>query len=146
MFSASTHFSAPAPSLHLFSNFSLPVPRIVSYNVNSLSHYSTSSDLCLRRQLVTSCIRDVLPATDILCLQETNLATNETHALSGFPRCRVSLNNFRMREAGTAIIDSPTVLLFYDPVDIPLPPNLKGTFNLGAMSYSPAFPTFQRVP
>src|SRR5690349_138649 len=101
----------PAPSQFLFDNFTLPVPRIISYNVNSLSYYSTSSDLVLRRAMVSSCLRDLISSTDILCLQETNLASAEAHALSAvFPQSAVSLNNYTMHEAGTAIVESPSLL------------------------------------
>ena len=121
----------PSPSLLSFPNFSLPVPRIISYNVNSLSFYSTSIDLTHRRNLVSACIRDLLASSDIVCLQETNLATHETQALfSIVPHSAVSLNNLKMHEAGTAIIDSPSILRFYDPTDVALPANLKGYVQL----------------
>ena len=72
----------PAPSQLLLSNFSLQVPRIISYNVNSLSYYSTASELVRRRGLITSCLRDLTSSADIVCLQETNLAATEAFALS----------------------------------------------------------------
>jgi len=120
----------PAPSQLLMSNFALPVPRIVSYNVNSLSYYSTASDLVLRRGLITSCLRDLASSTDILCLQETNLAATESFALSSIsPQGSVSLNNHKMFQAGTAIIDSPTILQYYTAIDVPLPAGSKDMPN-----------------
>ena len=132
----------PSPSLLLFHNSSLPVPRIISYNVNSLSYYSTSPDLVHRRNIVSSCLRDLLSSSDILCLQETNLSTSEALALSSIlPNSAVSLNNFKMHEAGTAIIDSPAVLCHYIPADVPLPANLKGYVQL--RRYLPRAPPHQ---
>lgn len=142
MVSGPSHILPPSPSLLLFPNFSLPVPRIISYNVNSLSYYSTSTDLVHRRNLVSSCLRDLLGSADILCLQETNLAASEALALSSItPNSAVSLNNLKMHVAGTAIIDSPAVLRYYAPVDVTLPANLKGYVQL--RRYIPRAPTHQ---
>ena len=138
------HFRAPqpGPSQFLFANFTLPVPRIISYNVNSLSYYSTSSDLVLRRAIVSSCLRDLISSADILCLQETNLVSSEAFALSSIsPGGSVSLNNFKLREAGTAIVDSPSILRYYTPADVPLPTGLKGFVQL--RRYSPRAPPHQ---
>ena len=142
MVSGPSYALPPSPSLLLFPNFSLPVPRIVSYNVNSLSYYSTSADLVHRRNLVSSCLRDLLSSADILCVQETNLAAAEALALSSIaPDSAVSLNSFKMHVAGTAIIDSPAILRYYAPVDVPLPANLKGYVQL--RRYMPRAPPHQ---
>ena len=132
----------PAPSQLLLSNFSLPVPRIISYNVNSLSYYSTTPELVHRRGMITSCLRDLASSADIVCLQETNLAATETFALSSIsPQASVSLNNYKMHQAGTAIIDCPSILRSYTAADVPLPAGLKGFVQL--RRYSPRAPPYQ---
>ena len=112
----------PAPSQLLLSNFSLPVPRIISYNVNSLSYYSTTPELVHRRDLITSCLRDLTSSADIVCPQETNLAATEAFALSSLSAHAVSLNNYKMYQAGTAIIDSPAIMRTTQPRMFPSTP------------------------
>src|SRR6185312_8639264 len=53
----------------------------------------------------------------------------------------VSLNNRELHVAGTAILDSPTLLRFYNPVDVPLPGALRGYVQL--RRYEPRAPTHQ---
>jgi ribonuclease HI/exonuclease III len=134
----------PAPSQLLLSNFSLPVPRIISYNVNSLSYYSTTPELVHRRDLITSCLRDLTSSADIVCLQETNLAATEAFALSSLSAHAVSLNNYKMYQAGTAIIDSPAIMRYYTATDIPLHASLKGFVQLRRYcSRAPPHQSFQ---
>ena len=78
------------------ANFVAPVPRIASHNVASLSHYATAPEGRRRRGRVISALRDFIPKADIICLQETNLATGEASALSSLPGCTVSRNNGKM--------------------------------------------------
>ena len=127
-----TLFPSSSPAAPVISsplsldNFAAPIPRILSYNVNSLSYYSSSSSARLRHQRISSFLRDNVNNHDVICLQETNLALAEQNALSNLPGCSVSRNNFQMGVAGTMIIDTPSVLKHYDASDLPLPPCCKG--------------------
>jgi len=71
------------------------LPRIVTYNIRSLSYYSQNTN---RHSSICTFIKDVIKDIDILCIQETHLAESEHFALShlNFP---VSLNNLRMGSA-----------------------------------------------
>ena len=114
------------------------VPTITTYNTNSLSFYASSGSLLARQSLVHSALEFFLKETDILCLQETNLARLEQFALGRFSGCAVSLNNLEMHRAGTAIIDSPSLRRFYKGTDVLLPPITKGHVQL--RHYTPLVP------
>ena len=132
----SHHIPAPSPppapplpsfnSSPSFSNSSALIPRILSYNVNSLSYYASNSYARKRHSLISSFLHDSIKTQDIICLQETSLAQAEQHALSNLPGCIVSHNNLQMGTAGTLIIDTPSVLRHYNPTPISLPSCCKG--------------------
>ncbi len=104
-----------------FANSTVVVPRIVSYNVNGLSYYSTDSDGVFRKNLAAQAISDFVPRCDIICLQETNLTLAERLCFSSLPGCIVSFNSLKRGVAGTLIIDTPSILKFYKPLDVSLP-------------------------
>ena len=132
------------PPLASFSSSAALVPRIISYNVNSLSYYATSPDGRLRRSIISSTLRDFIVKCDIICLQETNLSASEKLALTALPRCSVSFNNFSMNVAGTLIIDTPSVSQFYSGTDVPLPSCCRGYIQLRRyLPKSVAYKAFQ---
>src|SRR5688572_29333496 len=100
--------NSTSPPLSL-SNSSLSIPSILSYNVNSLSFYSTDPHALSRRLSISCALNDFVKTHDIICLQETNLAPRESHALSSLPGCHISRNSLSMSCAGTLIIDTPSV-------------------------------------
>lgn len=111
------------------------MPRLVSYNVNGLSFYSKTPSACSRYSRALSTLRDLIPKFDIICLQETRLASAEKFALTSLPNCSISFNNRSMTSAGTLFIDSPSISRYYTAVDIPLPDCCKGYVQL--RRYSP---------
>ena len=108
------------------SNSPLPIPRLLSYNVNSLSYYSSNTSSRNRHHLINSFLLDNIKNHDIICLQETNLARLEKHALSNLPGCTISHNNHQMGTAGTLIIDSASVSKLFISTNITLPSCCKG--------------------
>ena len=104
-----------------FSHHAALVPRILSYNIASLSYYASSKEARTRNARIMNTLSDFVKSSDIICLQETNLSELEEHALSSLKGCLISRNNFAMGVAGTAIIDTPAILKFYNPTDVPLP-------------------------
>ena len=112
-----------------------PTPLIISYNINSLSYYSTNSIAVTRRNSIYNCLRDFIKKSDIICLQETNLALLEQQALTNFSRCIISRNNFDINVAGTVIIDTPDLLLNFTGVDLRLPSICQGYVQ--ARRYTP---------
>ena len=118
-----------------FSKHASLVPRIISQNVNSLSYYACSKAGQKRNAKIKSTLKDYVKAADIICLQETNLSTDDCFALSSLNGCLISRNNFEMGSAGTAIIDTPAILKWYNPSDISLPPCCRGYIQ--ARNYSP---------
>lgn len=113
-----------------FQSSSLLVPRITSYNVRSLSFYASDPSAIARKGLINQCLKDVIRDNDVVCLQETNLAPSERLALSNLPHCQVSRNNLQLHQAGTVIIDCPSLTKFYSGNDIVLPAVAKGYVQL----------------
>ena len=111
-------FSTSNPSL---SSSSLPIPSILSYNIRGLSFYSTSSRSLHRRISISNAFNDFIKNHDIVCVQETHLARNECFAFSSLHECLISRNNGDSQGGGTVIIDTPNILKYYSPSDIPLP-------------------------
>ena len=103
------------------SNSTALVPRILSYNVNGLSYYASDPDGIMRKGLAVQAISDFVSKCDVICLQETNLTRAEHLCFSSLPGCTVSYNSFKRGVAGTLIIDTPSILRFYLPLDISLP-------------------------
>ena len=125
----SSHVSLSSSSiLSLGSSFEL-VPRIISYNINSLSYYVTSIPGKSRQRTIRNCLKDFITRADLICLQETNLAEKERFALS-LPGCHVSRNNFAMGVAGSLIVETPAFLKFYKGEDVPLPALCRGHVQL----------------
>ena len=120
---------SPLSSLPLSSS-SLPIPSILSYNVHSLSFYSSDSRSLLRRTLIHSSVSDFAKDHDIICLQETHLASSETFAFASLPNCIISRNNLDMSHAGTLIIDTPSIIATHEGSDVPLPPIARGRVQL----------------
>ena len=96
-FSSSSVSSPPVllPPLSLSSSH-LPIPRILSYNVHSLSYYASNPRALSRRHSISCAMRDFIKAHDIICLQETHLSANESFAFSELHNCRVSRNGSDM--------------------------------------------------
>ncbi len=109
---------------------SFPVPRILSYNIRSLSFYSTGQRALKRRISIFNALHDFIKDHDIICLQETHLAPTESFALDSLPSCVISRNNADISHGGTIIIDTPNILRFYSPQDIPLVPIANGYVQL----------------
>lgn len=131
-------------TLLTLSNYAASIPRILSYNINSLSYYSTNPRSNFRRHLISSFIADNLSKFEIICLQETNLARSEQHAMTHLPGCVVSLNNLKQDTAGTLIIDTPAVRKHYIGADVPLPDICKGRVQLRRYtSRDSSHPNFQ---
>jgi hypothetical protein len=125
-----------------FRSSSLLVPFITTYNVNSLSYYSADRDAGNRKFLISSFLHDAIKTNDIICLQETNLAPAEAHALSSLPGCRIIYNNLHLNQAGTAIIETPSLLRHYTSERKALPTIATGFVQLQV--YSPRNPAHQR--
>lgn len=53
---------------------SVPLPSILSYNVNSLSAYSSAIP---RRSHISSALKDFIKTHDILCIQESHLKRHD---------------------------------------------------------------------
>ena len=99
-------YNIPTPKTnktHLF-----PTPRIITANMNSLSYYATTHDSITRSRKVTEILTTLMTQCDFLLLQETNLDTFETMALSSlFPGCHIHYNNLRKNVAGTLTVVGP---------------------------------------
>ena len=108
------------------------IPRLLTYNVNSLSFYASSQDARLRRDLQGQAWSDFIKDNDILLFQETNLCAEEAHALStlGGLGCVVSRNGFEQGVAGTAIVDSPQIRKYFVGHDVDLPECTRGRIQL----------------
>ena len=93
------------------------VPRIVTYNVNSLSFCGSDGASADRRRQISSALSGFSKDCDIILLQETNLRSGERQALSSFESLggKVSLNGVKKGSAGTAIIDTPPHQVFCRP-------------------------------
>jgi hypothetical protein len=126
-------FPPPSPSLS--------PPSLLTYNIRSLSFYSTDPQSLTRRLSISHAIKDFIKSHDIICLQETHLAHLESFALSSLSGCVVSRNNLSMSSAGTLIIDTPAILRNYQPVDVALPAFAKGHVQL--RRYTPTSPHSQ---
>jgi ribonuclease HI/exonuclease III len=124
----------PSSSISLDS-CSLPVPRILSYNVRSLSFYSTYPHALTRRLSISNALNSFRKNHEIICLQETHLASDEAFALASMQDCIISRNNKNMSQAGTIVIDTPLITKHYDGIDVPLPNIAKGHVQL--RRYSP---------
>ena len=81
------------------------VPKIISYNINSLSYYACSVSGKIRNAKINRTLSDFVKSADIICLQETNLSTSESFALNSMKGCIISRNNYKMGAAGTLIIE-----------------------------------------
>jgi exonuclease III len=126
-------FPPPSPSLS--------PPSLLTYNIRSLSFYSTDPQSLTRRLSISHAIKDFIKSHDIICLQETHLAHLESFALSSLSGCVVSRNNLSMSSAGTLIIDTPAILRNYQPADVALPAFAKGHVQL--RRYTPTSPHSQ---
>ena len=115
-----------AGPLASFATCTSLVPRIISYNVNGLSYYASAPDSVSRKNLIAHAVSDFVLKSDILCLQETNLTADDCFCFSSLGGCLVSRNSFKAGVAGTLIVDTPAILRFYKPVDVPLPDCCRG--------------------
>jgi ribonuclease HI/exonuclease III len=90
-------------------SFTLPTPRITSHNIRSLSAHATSATGAARFARVIKHIKQLLVASDILCLQETHLGLNERSVLNRYlPGHSIHYNNLKWGHAGTLVIVSPS--------------------------------------
>ena len=140
--SPSLPFSSSSPPLSLSSSL-LPIPRLLSYNVHSLSFYSTDPRALSRSYSIRNALSDFIKNQDIICLQETHLASADSLALSYLSGCVVSRNNACMGKAGTIIVDTPSLLQFYSGVDVPLPECARGRVQLRRYTSTLGRPSFQ---
>ena len=108
------------------------VPRVVTYNVNSLSFYGSDGASADRRRQISSALSGFSKDCDIILLQETNLRSGERQALNSFESSggKVSLNGVKKGTAGTAVIDTPHLTKFFVGHDVPLPFCTKGRVQL----------------
>jgi exonuclease III len=113
-------------------------PHLLSYNVNSLSYYTTSESGLRRKGQILDALGAFIKEADIICLQETNLAPSEKFALTHLPGCTIAHNNFDIGQAGTLIIDTPRVNKFFTGSDVSLPPAVRGHIQL--RRYTPKDP------
>lgn len=120
----------PSSAIASFSTHTSLVPRLLSYNTNSLSYYATNPHSRARASSINAALHDFLPSFDIICLQETNLSSSEQLALSSLPGCTISYNNYNMTSAGTLIIDTPSISRHYSGANVPLPLCCKGHVQL----------------
>jgi len=118
------------------SSFSLPLPRILSYNIRSSSYYATDTRALFRRRSLSNALISFIADHDIICLQETHLAFDECYAFDS-PFCTVSRNNKNIARAGTVIVDTPSLSNFYTAADVVLPAIACGYVQL--RRYSPRF-------
>ena len=110
-----------------FSNSTLPVPRVVSLNLNNLSYYNTTPSGRARHRRIVACLQNLSKRADIICLQETGLARNEAHALSSsLPNCKISLSSCRMGVGGVAVVDCPSLCSRFSVNNLPLSPSVEG--------------------
>ena len=63
-------------------NSSIPHPRVIFHNMNSLSNYPNHPREHARNKRVLRHITSLNNTSDITCLQETHTASGETRALS----------------------------------------------------------------
>ena len=122
-----------------FDTSTLPIPRVLSYNIRSLSFYSTFPHALSRRLSIANALNSFCKNHEIICLQETHLASEEQFALSNFQDCSVSRNNKNILQGGTAILDTPLLTKYYNGTDITLPPVTKGFAQL--RRYTPTSPS-----
>jgi len=131
--------SHPSTSESPLSLFSLPAPRILSYNIRSASYYATNTRALARRFLISKALDHFSLKHEIICLQETHLAPDENFAFKRFG-CAVSWNNRDVSHAGTVIIDTPSLSNFYTGNDVGLPSFTRGHVQL--RHYTPCNPTY----
>ena len=127
---------------HLDS-FSLPIPRILSYNIRSLSYYATYPHAFSRRASIHNALKSFIQNHEIVCLQETHLAHTESSALSHFKDCDISRNNKNLSQAGTIIIDTPQIVKYFAGSDCPLPEMAQGHVQLRRYTPKGPHPPFQ---
>ena len=129
----------PAVGHVSFSSSTACTPHLLTYNVNSLSYYSTSDSALQRKGRILEALGDFIKTADVICLQETNLAPSEKFTLTHLPGCTIAHNNYDLGKAGTLIIDTPRVTKFFTGSDVPLPLAVRGRIQL--RRYTPKDPS-----
>ena len=119
--------AGPPPDALSLRNSTLLVPRIVSFNINDLSYYSTSPSGRARYFKIASCLRGLSDRNDIICIQETGLYPSEQLALSNsFPSCKIGRSSLKGGVAGVMTVEGPAITDRYSVSTLPLPLALNG--------------------
>ena len=90
-----------------------PRLSIASTNLNSASAYPSSRGQRKRARMILRLLAQLLSKFDIVCVQETHLATDEKHYLNRFPSHTVFYNNKSRGIAGVAIFVKKSLLRDY---------------------------------
>ncbi len=107
----------------LTNHHMLPFITIATYNANSLSYHASDRMGLLRKQNISRNLKYLAKHNDIICIQETKLASNNNHTLSSLLRgWAILFNNFNSSKNGTLIALSPDITSRYSFHNLPLPP------------------------
>ena len=123
----------PLPGTNLYKraacrlNTYIPHPRIIFYNLNSLSAHPQDREGRHRKARVLKHIAELLKACDILCLQETHLGEMDNITLTThFKNHLVFHNNLQLGRAGTTMLVSKDFASGYDISEVGLGEVAKG--------------------
>ena len=106
----------PPEAVELSLNTNLPLYKITTLNLNSLSANPTTSTgkQAQRHSNIGKAICALLRTNHILALQETHLGRNDHHALSThLPNHHIFYNNYKRGQRGTILIVSNKILKHY---------------------------------
>ena len=109
-------------------NSSVPHPRVVFHNVNSISNYASQPRTYIRHNKILKHITSINKTADIVCLQETHTATDEKRALSSqFAQTHLIfyINLYKGR-AGVITLVNRRFASGFDIAQVPLDPSLDG--------------------
>ena len=109
-------------------NSSIPHPRVVFHNINSLTNYASSPKAHTRYNRAVRHITSLTKTSDIVCLQETHAADGEKSALSlEFAQTHlIFYSNLRKDRAGVITLVSRRFASGYNITQSPLDPSLDG--------------------
>ena len=109
-------------------NSSIPHPRAVFHNLNSLSNYPSQPREHARHKRVIRHVSSLTKSYDIICLQETQTAPEECRALSTeFGQTHlIYYNNLEKGRAGVITLVNRKFASGFNIVQIPLDPCLAG--------------------
>ena len=131
----------------VFSSTRIPCPRIITYNISSLSSMASTAKGQRRRHRVIATIKSLLGQCEILCLQETWLGKkNDSELKKEFPEPEyyIKYNNDRKGHGGTIIIIKKEVTDNYQMEDVNLGDKAAGRVQ-GLFFKSKAFPKIPKA-